>query len=375
VSAPAAGRWVLVSKPLREPFRDGSTVLARTLVERLPERFRLTYFGDPARPLRPGAGDEILPARPMPLSPGLWDKARVLRSVADPRRRRLPLHFFFTPNRVSSVVLAALQRLPPRRTVVQDLTSSHGATRFVPLLRSLDAIVVHSEFARRNLAGAGVAAERLSCILPGVASDRPAAEPQRHRRLLYAGDLEQPVIDRLLALRPLLRHGALAEWSLCIASRPKSGADLDLRAQLRLAFAEELAADRVEILGQVEEMGALFRRTALQIFLAEHVARKVDLPLVLLEGLALGVPLIALDVPPVSEIFELGRKHGLCPGLAVAAGEFEGAIVSAARRAGVLAEWGRGARELARREFSAERMVAEYARLYDGLERQQGGGR
>jgi len=128
---------MIVSKPVREPFRDGSTVLVRNLIQRFPERLRLAYFGDPEHPLRPGGVDHVLPAPPMSLSPGLRDKSRVLICLAHPRRWRLPLHFFFTPNLVTSTVLAMVQRLSPRRTVLQDLTSSHDATRFARLLRSL----------------------------------------------------------------------------------------------------------------------------------------------------------------------------------------------------------------------------------------------
>jgi glycosyltransferase involved in cell wall biosynthesis len=359
--------WMIVSKPVREPFRDGSTVLVRTLIRRLPERFRLTYLGDPERPLRSGAADDVLPVPPMPLSPGLWQKARVLTCLAHPCRRRLPLHFFFTPNRVTSSVLALLQRLSPRRTVLQDLTSSHDAARFARLLRSLSAVVVHSTHARDALLNAGLAPDRVVRIYPGVPASDPVDDPEHDRRLLYAGDLDPRVVDRLLALGRALKRPELQGWKLCIASRSKSPDDRYHRDRLREALREESVSESIELQGEVGDMDALLRRSSLQLFLADHVRRKVDLPLVLLEGMARGIPLLAVDAAPVAEIFERGREHGLCPGSAASADEIVDTVLGAVARGGLLAQWGRAARELAAREFCADRMAREYASLYDEL--------
>jgi glycosyltransferase involved in cell wall biosynthesis len=358
---------MIVSKPVREPFRDGSTVLVRTLIRRLPERLRLSYFGDPERPLRLGGVDEVLPAPPMSLSPGLRDKARVLICLVHPRRWRLPLHFFFTPNRVTSSVLAMLQRLAPRRTVLQDLTSSHDAGRFARLLSSLDAVIVHSSHARGALSAAGIDPDRVVRIYPGVPPSEPVDDVQHHRRLLYAGDLDPHVVDRLLALGRALTNPELQGWKLCVATRSKSPDDRRHRDRLHSALRGGLASGSAELLGEVDDMDALLRRTSLQLFLADHVRRKVDLPLVLLEGMARGVPLLAIDAAPVAEIFERGREHGLCPGMAVSASDVVDTVLGTVARGGVLAQWGRAARELAAREFSADRMVREYTRLYDKL--------
>jgi glycosyltransferase involved in cell wall biosynthesis len=306
----------------------------------------------------------------MSLSPSLRDKARVLICLAHPRRWRLPLHFFFTPNRVTSSVLALLQRLTPRRTVLQDLTSSHDAKRFVPLLRSLQTVVVHSSHARDALTEAGIEPDRVVRIYPGVPSSEPVDDLEHHRRLLYAGDLDSRVVDRLQTLGRALARPELRGWKLSVAARSKSPADRGQRDRLREALREELASDSAELLGEVDDMDALLRRTSLQLFLADHVRRKVDLPLVLLEGMARGIPLVAIDLTPVAEIFERGREHGLCPGVAAAGGDVVDAVLGAVARGGVLAQWGRDARELVAREFSADRMAREYTTLYDKLGRE-----
>src|SRR5690606_33330666 len=113
-------RWIFVSKPVRPPFRDGTTVLVRSLIRALPPQLELTYFGDAADALRPGR-DRIIDAPPMGYAPGMLEKARILRALASPRRLGVPLHFFFTPNRITSLVLATLRRLQPRRVMVQSV--------------------------------------------------------------------------------------------------------------------------------------------------------------------------------------------------------------------------------------------------------------
>jgi glycosyltransferase involved in cell wall biosynthesis len=202
-------------------------------------------------------------------------------------------------------------------------------------------------------------------IYPGVPPSEPVDDLERHRRLLYAGDLDSRVVDRLGRLGRALAKPELRGWKLCVAARTKSPDDRRHRDRLREAFRQALASGSAELLGNVDDMDALLRRTSLQLFLADHVRRKVDLPLVLLEGMARGIPLLAIDAAPVAEIFERGREHGLCPGLAAAAGDVVNAILATIARGGLLAQWGRAARELAVREFSADRMAREYTSLYD----------
>src|SRR5690606_33961430 len=105
-------------------------------------------------------------------------------------------------------------------------------------------------------------------------------------------------------------------------------------------------------------------RSSLQLFVADHVRRKVDLPLVLLEGLARGLGLVTVDFAPVAEIFARGRDHGLAPGIAVdPAADAEGwarALIDGAAGAAA-GRWAPAARALCAREFSREAMARGYA--------------
>jgi len=363
--------WLLVSKPLRPPFRDGSSVLVKQLVEHLPERFTLTYYGDPEQPLRKQENDEVLSLPDMGFAPGLIAKARVLATLFAARHRRLPLHFFFTPNRVTSGVLAALHRSQPQRPVLQSLMSSDGAARFAPLLRDLDAVVVLSEHTRNALLEAGLSAERVRRIYPAVAEGAIVKQSVSNRRLLYAGDLDLAVVEHLIAAGRALDQPLLQGWTLEIAARPKAKDDAAARARLRGALARELAVGQVLLAGEVPNMEAVFQRATLQLFLATHMHKKVDIPLVLLEGMSRSLPLIAFDFAPVNEIFARAREYRLEPGrllpLQTSAGDLGAVLREIAGHPETLVRWGEDARELSRRAFALETMVEQYAALYDEL--------
>lgn len=367
---PAPAELLLVSKPLRPPWNDGSTVLVRALAEGMDPAWRLVYFGDPAAPLR--ANGEVLPAAPMGHAPSLAAKARVLAALLSPRRRHLPLHLFFTPNRVTSSVVALLRRLQPARPMVQSLMSADGIERWAPLLRPLDAVVVLSETTRARLVAAGLPPGRVRRIYPGVAPG-PLADPAviaARRRLLYAGDLDPAVGRRLQAIARALDRPELAGWSLTIACRPKGEADAAVRGALAAALAATIAAGRVELLGEVADMPALFARASLQLFVADHLRRKVDLPLAVLEGLALGLGLCALAVRPLAEIFERADERGLAVGIAVPPDASDDALVDAViagARGAAAGAWAAPAQALVSAEFSREAMVRGYESLHAAL--------
>lgn len=363
--------WLFVSKPLEPPLRDGSQVLVSHLVRELDQRFRVSYFG--AASLRAAAHGEALHAPRMEYAPSAVEKLRLLATLLAPRYWRTPMHFFFTPNRLTSTVLALLKRIAPRRPIVQSLMSSAGAERHVRLLAPLDAVVVLSRHTQRALLAAGLPAARVHCIYPAVPPSSRTAEWANAHRVLYAGDLDERVVDRLVhVMRGIEAAGAAPRrFRLTIASRPKAERDAEHRRRLARLLAPQLADGRAELFGEVGDMGELWRTAALQVFAADHVTRKVDLPFVLLEGLAAGVPLVALDFAPVNEIFDAARRHALDVGSAVAvddAGALDRTVRALLEAPERLERASADACRLAQLEFSLPVMAGRYADLYDRLE-------
>ena len=362
--------WLFVSKPLVPPFRDGSTVLVRSLVVGLDPRFHVTYFAAHGASLRDPRAGAVVASSAMGYAPGFFAKAKMLTTVMRPRNARLGQHFFFTPNPLTSRVVAGLRRLPGRGPLLQSLMSGQNAANMVPLLRALDRVIVLSEHTKETLVEAGLPEPSVVRIYPGVDEVEPVADPASSKSILYAGDLDEPVAKRLVALANGLAPAFAGGWKLVVACRPKGESDSISRQYLTTQLGNEVSRGHVEVRSEVDDMDALLRSTTLQVFVADHVRKKVDLPLVLLEGLMRGVGLVALDVAPVREIFAVGRRHGLQPGVAVGEDALVSTVVQATQSAQQLRSWGVQARELASREWSSKRMVSAYEELYDGVRRE-----
>jgi glycosyltransferase involved in cell wall biosynthesis len=355
--------WVLLSKPLRPPYRDGTSVLVRNLLRHLPPAQPLVYFGDPRAPVRP-RGDRVLAAAAMGWQPGALDKAVMLARLLGPGLARNPIHAFFAANRSSSVVLGALQRLPRRRVVLHTLPASAGAEAIVRWLDRLDGVIVSSDHGRQRLVEAGLSEDRVRRIYPGVELPEPGGEPLSQRRtVLFAGDLDPAVVERLVAVARALEP--LPQWRLEIAARPKADRDAALRRALRQRLGPALARGRVRLRGEVEDMPALLGRSAIQLYLADHARRKVDIPFALLEGMAAGVPVAVVDAAPVAELCTLGDRHGTPGALRLSARDPDAgaeALAELVQRPAALAALGAGARALVCDHFTAQAMARQYER-------------
>lgn len=359
--------WVLLSKPLRAPYRDGTSVLVRNLLRRLPPERSVTYFGDPSAPVRPH-GDRVLPAAAMGWQPRALDKAAMLARLVGPGLARNPIHAFFAANRSSSLVLGALQRLPRRRVVLHTLPASAGAEAIVRWLDRLDAVIVTSDHGRERLVEAGLSEERVRRIYPGVepaelaGATEPTGEPlDRRRVVLFAGDLDPAVVERLVAVARVLEREPT--WRLELAVRPKADRDAELRRRLAARLGPAIERGRVRLRGEVEDMPALLRSAAIQLYLADHARRKVDIPFALLEGMAAGVPVAVVDAPPVAEVLALGDLHGTPAGLRLPAHDPDAgaeALAELLSRPAELGALGAGARALVCDHFSAQAMARQY---------------
>ncbi|MFV8751871.1 hypothetical protein ACNOYE_15100 [Nannocystaceae bacterium ST9] len=413
-------RWLLVSRPLIGPTLEGGPALLRELIPELPPE-PVSYFGDSRRPLRrPSLGDELIhvPRLPGPLADSganeLLERGAIGAALLAAERRRQPLHLFFDPGplteRIAAGLVAAsesrsttntslaqrtrggartllsmassLIRVQRPRTdarrrpapVVQTLTCATGLETCARMLEALDAVVALSDDTRSRLLAAGLPARIVHRIHPGVPPGAAIANPgelARRRAILYAGELDVGATDRLIELARSLSEPAMRPWSLIIACRPDDIVDHHQRIRLGRELAGAIGSGRVELLGEVPDMRALQRRCAIQLWVADKVHRRLDLPLVLLDGLACGLALVTLDRAPVRELFTVaeqrGREIGLRVDAALGPSALVAAITSLGERPELLLRRSEDAAALARDAFSSARMAADVAALHREL--------
>jgi glycosyltransferase involved in cell wall biosynthesis len=415
----STSRWLLVSRPLIGPVLDGGPALLRELIPELPPE-PVAYFGDVRRPLRrPSLGDELIrvPRLPGPLADGgandLLERGAIGAALLTAERRRQPLHLFFDAGPLTERVAAGLAAAPgslgststslaerasvgarnwlslagsliraqrPRSDarrpapVVQTLTCTTGLETCARLLGALDAVVALSDDTRSRLLAAGVPSRIVHRIHPGVRPGTAITNPTelaRRRAILYAGELDVGASDRLIELARTLSEPKMRGWTLIIACRPDDLVDHHQRIRLGRELAGAIGSGRVEMHGEVPDLRALQRRCAIQLWLADKVHRRLDLPLALLDGLACGLALITLDRAPVRELLTVaeqrGREIGIRVDPALGPPALVAAITSLTERPEQLLRLSEDASALVRDAFSSARMAADVAALHREL--------
>jgi glycosyltransferase involved in cell wall biosynthesis len=89
---------------------------------------------------------------------------------------------------------------------------------------------------------------------------------------------------------------------LVLASRTQPGQDrLDEEQRVREVARDVGVEDRLRIIDSVEDMPALIRACSVTVLVPGKLSSKMDLPLIVLESLALGRPAIVADNPPICE--------------------------------------------------------------------------
>ena len=361
-------KWMLISKPLRKPFNDGTLVFCDIFLRSFSKETTFTYFGDPQDSIRQGLGDEVLEVASMGFSPSFINKMKLLLYVFSPLRRKQPIHWLFTPNKMTSRIVAELRRLYPKRVMIQTVMSSDGVEKYISLLGSLDAVCVFSKKAKDQMIQGGLSADKVHLIYPAVEETAKPSNFEERRSILYAGDLDKKVAHKIVSIVRGLQEQDLKDWSFIVACRPKSPEDTEARKILHSQLKEEMKNGHIEILGEVTNMEELFNRSALQVFLSEHVKKKVDLPFVLLEGLARGLGLVALDIAPINEIFELAEKNNLLVGSVVNKDnndELTQMIVKLLKDTTQLKRYSNEAQKLIQQSFSIDQMSKKYKEVYD----------
>lgn len=229
------------------------------------------------------------------------------------------------------------------------------------VLRRFARVVAVSEDVRQRLLDAGVQAGRIHVVRNGIDLWPFASVAPSLRADLQPGALLVGLVGRLA-------------W--------EKGVDVFLAAAARVI--SEFPAARFVVVGDGPERSALERsRDALGLgpfltFLGRRddmpsvyasldlmvsASRQEGLPIALLEGMASGLPIVATSVGEVPKVV---RDH--LTGLVVPPEDpaaLSSAILALLRDPAKRTRFSRSAREIVEREYSADRMAADYLRIYE----------
>ncbi|MBM4355348.1 MAG: glycosyltransferase family 4 protein [Deltaproteobacteria bacterium] len=363
---------LLVSKPVVPPWNDSNRNLVRDLVAG-GGRYRYHVLttpgagpnqGDAIRePVYSGAGSH---------SPGLKQNLSVFLRLLKPDS--IPFyHFFFAPNRRTSQLVRLALGMKRRRRVVHTICSAPARYDGLDRLMFADRVVVLSEHTKRQVEAA--TARPVTLIPPSVPLGPPVSEerkagilselelPQRPL-VLYAGDYQfsNAAAQCVRALPAMLEDN---DAHFVFACRVKQEKSRDVEARLKEEVQALGLGARVSFFNEVSDMEALAAAVTLQVQPADSLYAKMDFPLVLLESMREGVPVVVSDYGPLPELLA-GTDAGLVvrTGAHAALAAAVQALVTDPVRRTFMGEIARG---LVRTRFSQQAMASSYEDLYDSL--------
>jgi glycosyltransferase involved in cell wall biosynthesis len=230
------------------------------------------------------------------------------------------------------------------------------------ILRGYARVVAVSEDVRQRLLKSGVNANKVRMIRNGI-DLRPfdrASAVVRHELgwdayqivgLVGRLSLEKGVDIFLDAAARVIAH--CPDTKFVVAGDGPDGAELD-------TLIDKLGiCDHVRMLGRCDDMPALYASLDIMV----SASRQEGLPIAILEGMASRLPLVATAVGEVPTVIQDGRT-----GVLVRAEDPESlaaAIIELLQEPAKREQLGSAARQLVEDEFSAERMTADYLRVYD----------
>ncbi len=231
--------------------------------------------------------------------------------------------------------------------------------RFV--LRRFARVVAVSEDVRRRLLGAGVQAGRIRIVRNGIDLRPFASASPSLRTNLTPGAPLIGLVGRLAwekGVDIFLDSAArvLAEFPTARFVVVGDGPDRPVLER----SCRELGLDyALTFLGRRDDMASVYASLDIMV----SASRQEGLPIALLEGMASGLPIVATAVGEVTGIVCDAVTGLLVPPKDPAA--LSAAILKVLRDTDRRTQFSRAARELVAREYSADRMTADYLRIYE----------
>lgn len=394
----------MVSKPLVPPWDDGTKTLVRELVahgRRFSYRVPVPAGSEGRAQWESTRPWPVYPEGSGTKAPRTAEKLRLMAHLLISRRAAVR-HFFFAPNPVSSGASRFI-RWARSGPVVQTVCSAPKSFAGAAGLLFGDRVVVLSEHTRRGFVDAGIPAERLRLIHPGVSVPEEPSEARKARTrlryglgedmvVLYAGDYDFSQAARTTLDAAVRVCRQRDDVRFLFAGRIKNQRSADLEQRLKAVVALDGLTERVTFHNLMDDFTDVLGAVDLCVLPAESVYAKVDLPLTLLEAMARKTPVVVADAGPLPEL--LVDAAGSPAGEAGAADEPDrvgpGAKVEPldpSKLADTLLEltgvparlkkMGEAARRAAKKHFSAEAMAAAHEDLYEELieETESGRGR
>jgi glycosyltransferase involved in cell wall biosynthesis len=351
---------LLTSSPL-EGSAGADKQLAAVIAEGVPgvEFTWLTQWPARGRPrLNHGRGIPILTTDGVP---HLSERLQITVATPALTRRTDLVHAVLTIGRGFPLFSRCQRFLLANRPVVHTVPGVIDP-RYLAGTRSLGVTIALSEATAQTLRVAGF--DDVRVVPPGIAIDKWPRRPRQTGppTVLFAGhyDAGAGAREAVLAAAAAVRAGSRFRLALAMRVRPGQREEA-LRSEIA-ALASGAGLRDVHLYGHVPDMSRLLAAADVLMFTPRTLAGKADIPLIVLEALATGRPVILSDLP---QFVALGHGVLRAPvGDSQRAGLLLAGVLNQPRWWDSLAEQGR---LLVERRFGAARFTEQHHQIYREL--------
>ncbi len=364
---------LFISKPVAPPWNDSSKNLVRDVVSHM-QRHQPIVLGPRGVSVSLGRAtvDAIYPESRGRFAPGLSDNGRVLTRLLVGARHDV-WHFFFAPNPRTSTIAKLTSGLRRPRTV-QTVCSAPRADLDPRQVLFAERTIVLSRHTEQRLLNAGVDPREVVRIVPPAPRLTPLSAGQRAATRIQLG---LPADAPLVLFPGDLEFGTGAERSMHVVSQlPSSlGACLVMACRAKTPRAKEeeqrvrSVAERLGIarttywLGETPRILDLLGACDVVLLPSETLYAKMDLPLVLLEAMALARPVVVVTGVPSAELADDGGALALPPDVSALTMTVRDLLESTDARTRL----GERAREIAQTRHDPGTVAHAYETVYDAL--------
>jgi phosphatidylinositol alpha-1,6-mannosyltransferase len=367
---PARPSVLYVSKPIVPPYRDGSKCLVRDLCLHLPQiraQVMSTEQGSPE--LTGRALTHAVYRDAGHFAPSLRQNLQAFSWLS--RSPQVDLwHSVFAPNRPASGALGWLSRLRGA-AVCQTIASPPKSFEHPERLLFGQIVVAQSAWTLHQFLNAYQNAGKAPPTLIEIPPPCPVVVAPEAGRMMalrqqlgvgvgtplftYPGDLEARGVGLWLLDWSKAMRQHWPEARLILAYRTKTPRSREVAEQLRRQADHSV----VQFVENVSDIWALIQTSSAVVFPVEDLYGKVDLPLILLEAMSLGTPVLALGQGPLKSL--KGAQH--LPWDQAAWLQAALALKSPELRT----QWGGHGRQEVRRSYDAHIIARSYWEVYQEL--------
>ncbi len=363
---------LFITRPIAPPWDEGSknTVFALAKQMRQHSVHLLTTTGFPCN-ARNIVLEKVYTKSGLISGISLWQKLRLFLRLL--KKDDIDIyHFFFKPTPLVATAAKIALKFNRKKTVQTVVSVPADGEQFKKAIFA-DAVVAGSEFMQKRLAQEGIKSELIYYGVNTAEFSRPydalAAKGQfgleNSPVILFAGNLHPgkgiEVVEE--SMEEVVRQFPKVKFVFACRFLEAEVESKNLE-RIKSKISEKSLAKNAMFLGKIENMKQLISASDIVVFPPNSMVSKMDYPLILLEAMAMGKPVIFSDTPPLDELFDsqsnimIERDNPK---------QLSGEIISLFSNPDRMHFMGENAKALAERKFNIESSAQKYFNLYEKL--------